>query len=352
MRTEGLFVFGINPQNVHSVDQGIAFYQELINKLRILPGVESVTIMENRLGSGWSNNSSLLVDGRKPPNSDGHQGTVRHNTVGPDFFHTLDVPILAGRDFNDADTRSAPQVAIVSELFAKRFLPNQNALGHKIGSKDPKTQKTIIGIVKDHKYRAIDEAPVPMAWAMYTQMDALGEMHVEIRVHGEPSTILPAVHKVVQQMDPNLALLRPMTQQAQFEESISQKLLFARLAEFFGLLAVALVATGLYGTLTYRVNNRIMEIGIRMAVGAQRTQVVWMIPRDSLILTVTGVAMGIPLTILVARALTSALYGVKPDDGLSYLFAVLGVSLVALVASAIPAGKAASVDPLRALRAE
>jgi ABC-type antimicrobial peptide transport system permease subunit len=164
--------------------------------------------------------------------------------------------------------------------------------------------------------------------------------------------ILPAVRKVLQQMDPNLPLLKPMRQRAQFEESISQQLLFARLAEFFGLLAVLLVATGLYGTLAYRVNNRTIEIGVRMAIGARRGQVVWMVLRDSLILTVIGVVIGIPLTALVARALASALYGVKPNDALSYLLAIFGVVLVALVASAVPAGKAASVDPIRALRAE
>ena len=129
-------------------------------------------------------------------------------------------------------------------------------------------------------------------------------------------------------------------------------MLFARLAGFFGLLAVVLVATGLYGTLAYRVNNRTVEIGVRMAVGAQRGQVVWMVLRDSLILTGIGVVIGVPLALLVAKALTSALYGVKPDDSLSYSFAVFGVALVAIVASLIPARRAANVDPLSALRAE
>ena len=129
-------------------------------------------------------------------------------------------------------------------------------------------------------------------------------------------------------------------------------LLFARLAEFFGLLAIILVATGLYGTLAYRVNMRTAEIGVRMAVGAQREQVVWMILKDSLLLTAIGVVMGIPLAMLVGRALTSSLYGVKPLDAVSYLLAVAGVTLVALAASAVPASRAANVDPLTALRAE
>jgi ABC-type antimicrobial peptide transport system permease subunit len=173
-----------------------------------------------------------------------------------------------------------------------------------------------------------------------------------MRVHGEPLEILPVVRKTVQQIDPNLPLMQPMTQRAQFEETISTQLLFARLAEFFGILAVLLVATGLYGTLAYRINNRTVEIGVRMAVGARRSQVIWMVLKDSLLLTAAGVAVGVPLAILVARALSSALYGVKPQDALSYGVAVAGVLIVALVASAIPAQRAASVDPLKALRAE
>jgi predicted lysophospholipase L1 biosynthesis ABC-type transport system permease subunit len=211
----------------------------------------------------------------------------------------------------------------------------------------------IVGVVKDHKYRSIEEEPVPMAWYMYAQIPITGKMQVELRVHGEPLAILPAARRALQQMDPNLPLIEPpITQRAQYETTISQELLFARLAGFFGLLAVLLVATGLYGTLAYRVNNRTVEIGVRMAVGAQRWQVVWMVLRDSLMLTAIGVAIGVPLASVVANALSSALYGVKPYDGLTYSLAIAGVAVVAAVASMIPARRAANVDPLRALRAE
>jgi predicted permease len=349
--TEGLVVFGVNPQNIHSVPEGIAFYQELMSKLRVLPGVESVTIMEERLGSMWSNNGDMMVDG-KLPETNGTSRWVRSNVVGPDFFHTLGVPVFAGRDFADSDTLTSPHVGIINELFAKRFLPNQDPLGHSIGTDDGKHKITIVGVVKDHKYRSIDEEPVPMAWYMYAQIPFTGKMHVELRIHGKPLAILPAARKAVQQMDPTLPLIEPTTQQAQYETTISQQLLFARLSGFFGLLAVLLVATGLYGTLAYRVNNRTVEIGVRMAVGAQRGQVVWMVLRDSLILIAIGVIMGVPLAFLIARALTSALYGVKPYDSLSYVVAVFGVAFVGVVASVIPARRAANVDPLGALRAE
>jgi predicted permease len=277
---------------------------------------------------------------------------VRSNVAGPDFFHTLGVPIIAGRDFADSDTANSPRVGIINELFAKRFLPNQNPLGHTIGTEDGRYQMTIVGVVKDHKYRSIDEEPVPMAWYMYAQIPVLGEMQVELRVQGEPLTILPAARRVLQQLDPNLPLIQPITQRAQYELTISHQLLFARLAEFFALLAVLLVATGLYGMLAYQVNHRTAEIGVRMAVGARRAQVVWMVLRDSFAVTAFGATVGVPLAILVAKTLSSALYGVSPNDALTYSLAVAGVAFVALVASLVPARRAASVDPLTALRSE
>ena len=349
--TQGLVVFGVNP-HIHSVPQGVAFYQELLRRLRVLPGVESVTIMEQRLGTGWSDNSDMMVDGKMPPAVNGTSNTVRSNVIGPDFFHTLGVPVLAGRDFNDSDNAISPHVGIINELFAKRFFPNQNPLGHTIGTDNGMYTMTVVGVVKDHKYRSIEEAPIPMAWYMYAQIPVIGIMHVEMHVNGDPLAILPSAQKVVQQIDPSLPLIEPMKQKAQYELTISQQLLFARLAGFFGLLAVVLVATGLYGTLAYRVNRRTAEIGVRMALGAQRGQVVWMVLRDSLILTAIGIAIGVTLASLLSNALASALYGVKPYDVLSYSLAVCGVIFVALVASSIPARRAASIDPMKALRCE
>jgi predicted permease len=351
MQVDGLVVFGVNP-NIQSVPAGVAFYVNLMNKLRALPGVESVTIMEERLGSWSSDNSDMMVDGKLPDMANGSSRTVRSNVAGPDFFRTLGVSVLAGRDFVDSDAATSPHVGIINQQFAERFLPNQNPLGHIIGPDNGRYQMTIVGVVKDHKYRSIDEKPIPMAWYMYAQIPVTGAMHVEMRVQGEPLAILPSARKAVQQMNPNLPLIRPMSQRAQFDTTISGQTLFARLAGFFGFLAVVLVATGLYGTLAYRVSMRMAEIGVRMAVGARRGQVVWMILQDSLLLTAAGVVIGVPLAMLVGQALTSSLYGVKPFDAVSYLLAVVGVAVVALVASAVPAGRAASVDPMRALRAE
>jgi predicted permease len=349
--TQGLVVFAVNP-HITSLTQGRSFYQALMDRLRVLPGVEAVTVMEERLGSGWSDNSDMMVDGKMPEVASGQSRTVRSNVVGPDFFHTLGIPILAGRDFLSSDTATSPHVGIINEQFAKRFFPNQNPIGHTIGTDNGQYTMTVVGIVKDHKYRSIDETPIPMAWYKYDQIPILGAMQVELRVQGKPLAILPEAQKALQQLDPSLPLIDPITQQAQYETTISQQSLFARLAGFFGLLAVVLVATGLYGTLAFRVSHRTAEIGVRMAVGAQRGQVLWMILRDSLVLTAVGIAVGLPLASLVSKALASSLYGVTPFDALSYSLAVLGVVGVALAASLIPARRAANIDPLTALRAE
>jgi predicted permease len=349
--TNGLVVFGVGP-HVESLPQGRAFYRELISRLRALPGVESVTVMEERLGSWWSDNSDMMVDGKLPDVPNGGSRTVRSNVVGPDFFRTLGVPVVAGRDFNDADTATSPHVGIINEEFAKRFFPNENPLGHQIGTDNGAYTMTVVGVVKNHKYRSIDEEPIPMAWYMYAQIPIIGRMHVELRVAGKPMAILPAAQKVVAQMDPNLPLLKPMEQRAQFEQTISNQLLFARLAGFFAVLAVVLVATGLYGALAYRVNNRTVEIGVRMAVGARRGQVVWMVLRDSLVLTAIGTVIGIPFAVLAGRALSSSLYGVQPDSAAILALAMVSIAVVATAASMIPARRAANVDPLTALRSE
>ena len=351
MKVNGLVVFGISP-HINSLPQGRQFYHELIGKLRALPGVESVSISEVRLGSWGSDNSDMMVDGKLPDVANGSSRTVRSNVVGPGFFTTLGVPVLAGRDFADSDSANSPHVGIINEEFARRFLPNQNPLGHIIGTDNGIYQMTVVGVVRNHKYRSIDEEPIPMAWYMYAQIPIIGQMNLAMRVHGEPLAILPSARQVVRQLDPNLPLIRPMTQRAQYDTTISNQMLFARLAGFFGVLAIVLVATGLYGTLAYRVNRRTAEIGIRMAMGAGRGQVIWMILRDSLVLTAAGVGMGVPFAMLLGRALNSSLYGVKPLDGASYLFAVFGVACVALAASAVPAHRAASVEPLTALRTE
>ena len=177
-------------------------------------------------------------------------------------------------------------------------------------------------------------------------------MQYALRTRGDPDALLSDVRRILRDIDPNLPLKQPMTQRAQFEESISSDLLLANLSVFFGLLAALLVAVGLYGTLSYRIGRRSGEIGVRMALGARREQVLWMVIRESLILAAAGLIVGVPFSLLVARLLRSNLYGLSQTDLVTFITALLGIAIITLVASFIPARRAASIDPIQALRSE
>lgn len=352
-KPQGLLVFGVQPQHAHSAEESIAFFVALQQRLRTIPGVESVSMAMNRPGSGWSNNNSgVLVDGHKANGIEPEQVTFRGNVVGADYFHTMGVPFVQGRDFSDGDSHTAPKTVIVNETFATKYLGTLNATGHILSDGKGTDPSLIIGVVKNHKYTSITEEAMPMLWTAYTQGGAVNQLNIEMRVHGDPLAMLPTVRKIITPIDPDMPLLEPMTQTAVFEQSISQQALFGRLAGCFGVLAVVLIATGLYGTLAYRVSRRSAEIGVRMALGAQRSQVVWMVLRGSLLLCAAGVVLGVPLAMAAGKGLESSLYGMKSLDAASYAFAIVGVALVALLASAVPASRAASVDPASALRME
>ncbi len=348
-KTEGLLVYGVTPHfSNHDESQAIAFYRELLDRMRSLPGVESVTLMQNRIGSDWSNNTGAVVDSRRPETS---SDILRWNAVGPDYFQTLGVGLLYGRDINDADTQKSEKVAIVNQTFVNRFLKGRRALGHTV-SFTSKFAFTIVGVAEDSKYTNVREQPMPMAYFPYTQLGGLGTMHVELRAAGNPIRLLPAVQRSLADYAPDLAMLQPMTEQKQFDESISGDKLIARLALFFGLLAVVLVATGLYGTIAYNVNRRTSELGIRIALGAAQSQVLWLILREGLLICSIGIAVGLPVAFGATRLLASQLYGLKPGDPLSMAAAILGILVVTGAACLIPARRAALVDPTVALRNE
>jgi predicted permease len=352
IRTTGLLVFGVTPpQAAKTGPEVLQFYQRLTERLRALPGVESLTLMQNRIGSGWANNTTAYVDGAKPA---GESSPMRWNAVGPDYFRVLGASLVLGRDFNDADSATAPKVAIINQTFADRYLANKNPIGHMVAfGNGPKAPVfTIVGVAANTKYTGVRESDRPMAYFPYTQISGVATMHFELRTQGSPLAMLPNAQRVVHEFGPDLPLLQPTTQQDQFRESFTSERLFAQLSLSFGLLAAVLVATGLFGTLAYRVNRRTAEIGVRMALGAQRSQVLWMVLRESLVLCAIGTAVGLPVAFAGARLLRSILFGIGPADAASFTAALVGIALVALVASWVPARRASSVDPIVALRYE
>jgi ABC-type antimicrobial peptide transport system permease subunit len=237
----------------------------------------------------------------------------------------------------------------------QRFLKGRAPLGHQV-SFTPKLAYTIVGVAANSKYEGVREKAIPMAYFPFTQVQGmdvgLGAVHFELRTAGDPASFLPEVRKTVASFGPDLALLQPMTQRAQIENSISDDRLVARLSICFGCLAVVLVATGLYGTLAYSVSRRTAEFGIRMAIGAQRRELLWMILGQSLVICLFGLALGLPLALASTRMLGSLLYGLASYDPLTICLATLGIIAVTVAASLLPARRAATVDPVVALRYE
>jgi len=350
LRVDGLLVFGTDAFSVHNDEEKDHFYQNLLARVRAVPGVESATLVSHRLGSGWGWNSIWAIDGVKPQGP--HSEMMSANSGGPDFCHTLGIPVLRGRDITDADTRSAPKVVLVNETFAKRFFPKGNVLGHSVGEDKPEDRFTIVGVIGDSKYKRVDEKTKPTLYFPYAQHTAIPNMQVELRTSGNPEALIPSVRAVLHDLDPNLPMQKPMTQRAQFDESFSQARLFARLSISFAVIAVLLVATGLYGSLAYGVGRRTSEIGVRMALGAQRSQVLWMVLRESLLISAVGIFVGTPLAFVGTRVMQSMLFGLGPNDVLSFAAAVLCVTLVAIAAGLMPARRAATMDPIAALRYE
>jgi hypothetical protein len=258
--------------------------------------------------------------------------------------------MVAGRDISQSDSQTAQRVVVVNQTLVDRYLKGIFPIGHTVG--DAKHVATIVGVARDSKYASSDEEPMPMIWGSYGQQKVIQSMDVEIRASGDPMSLLPAVRRIVRDLDPNAPLGKPQLLRTGFEETYLMPALFARLAIFFGALAATLVAVGLYGTLAYRVSRRTIEIGVRMALGAARAEVLWMIVRESLFLIVAGLIVGWPLAWFTSRLMASMLFRLSPHDSVSFVAAGLGMLLVSLAAALIPARRAASIEPIQALRSE
>jgi len=348
MQAESLLTFDISPQNVPNDAQALLFYQRLLDRIQALPGVRAVSLVRFRPGSGWLESGDITLDGVVLREASGSRTEVNANGVGPGFFQTMGIPVLQGRDIAGSDRPDSPGVAVVNEEFARRFLPN-GALGHRI---DDHPGSEIVGVVKDSKYKRVAEQAAPTVYYPLAQRGMTGQITVEVRAWGEPIALLPEIERAARELDPNMPLQKPMSQAAQFEESYLTPRLFSRLAVGFGLLAAFLVATGIYGTLAYRVQRRRGEIGVRIALGASRAAVLQMVLRESLWLALAGFIVGLPLCLAVSRLLRTQLYQLNALDPASFLAAAAITLFVVFGAALLPARKAASVNPMEALRAE
>jgi predicted permease len=349
MRADRVLAFRTHPVGVADNRTMLTFYTRLAERLRELPGVQSVSMAEQRPGSGWTDAGLLTLDGRHYQYDDG-RGLLYYNVVGSDYFETLEIPILMGRGITAEDSAASTKVAVVNQTFVDRFFKGSSPIGHTLNSGT--ATASIVGVVRNNKYQEAGEEPRAMAWYSFRQSPTIDTMDVELRVAGDPMTMLPQIRRLVREIAMDAPVQNPMTLQSQFKKGYELPLLLARLGVFFGGLAALLLAVGLYGTLAYRVNRRTMEIGLRIALGAARGRVLWMVVRESLMMVVAGLAIGLPLAWIGSRLMASVLYDMQPQDPISLAIASVTVLTVSLVAAAIPARRAASIQAMCALRSE
>ncbi|HET7208138.1 MAG TPA: ABC transporter permease, partial [Terriglobales bacterium] len=334
--------------------QLIEYEREMSARLAALPGVRSVTASENGLFSGTESADQMKIEGYTP--SRDKDRVVYWDQVGANYFHALGIPILAGREFGPQDTPTSLKVAIINESMTKFYFGHANPIGRKmwIDDQEHKDQPMeIVGVardVRDHTLRG----PVQRRFYVPTgqALDAIYAINFEIQTAGKPQDLTEPVRKAFAALDANVPVSRIRTLDELVDSSISKDILVARLSTFFGLLALVLACVGLYGVMSYTVSRRTREIGVRMALGAQRTQVLGMVLNEGLKLVLIGIVVGIPVALLASRVFSSMLFGLSPADPLSMLTVIAVLGSIATLAGLIPARRATKVDPMVALRYE
>ncbi len=352
--TANLVGFAVDPpMNGYKQERSLDFFRQLRENLDALPGVESSALAIIPVLSGDEWDSSMAVEGfaHKPSETpDPHM-----QFISPEYFKTMEVPILQGRDFRMTDGRGAPLVCIVNEKFARRYFKDGLALGKHIGmGGDPGTKLNIeiVGVARDTKYESMrDEVPLEV-YRPYHQVEFVLGMYAYVRTSRQPEQAFSSIRQVVNNLDPNLPLFQMKTISAQMEESLITERLVATLSTGFGVLATVLAAIGLYGVMAYMVAQRTREIGVRMALGAASGDVLWLVMKDVFVLAGIGIAVGLGAAWGLTRMVKSQLYGIEPNDMLTIVAATLGIACVALLAGYVPARKATRVEPMIALRWE
>jgi putative ABC transport system permease protein len=338
--------FDFSPLKLPPASQ-MAYKRELLARMQSIPGVSSAaeTLVVPLSHSGWDNNIDIP---RGPQRQD-----AMFNRVSPGYFRTMETTLLAGRDFNQTDTPGSPRAAIVNEAFARKFMNGTNPLGTVFNdSGKPDQTYQIIGLVKDTKYYEMREDDLPIAYLSFTQKNGPEEESKLMIRSDEPLTsLISSVKQAASEMNPSLVLTFTVLK-TQIREGLLREQLMATLSGFFGALATILAMVGLYGVISYMVVRRRNEIGVRIALGANRYDILVMVLKEAAILLVIGLAIGTGLALAAGTAAASMLYGLKPGDPLTLGAAITGMVAVAMIASLLPAQRAAAVHPMEALREE
>ncbi len=347
-----LMLFRVSPGLNRYDDARIsALYDELGTRIAAVPGVRSVGLSHLALLSGASNTTSIYIEGLPPPPS-GERNEMYRIVASPGFFETLQIPVLAGRGFSDRDTETSPKVALLNDAAVRAYFGGETPVGRRFGhSPEENAEFEIVGVVRDVRYASVREPAPPTMFVPYRQTRVAQTMF-EVRTAGEPLATVNAIREAVRQVDPNLPITDVTTQRAEIDERYQQEQIFARAYLLFGGLAVLVASVGLFGLMSYSVARRTNEIGIRMALGAQPQWVMGLVMRESMTLASIGVAAGLAGALAAGRLVASQLYEVSAFDPTTVTAATLTLLMISALAAAIPARRAARVDPMDALRIE
>ena len=347
---ENVLLFELNARKAGHKDPEIAaFYGDLQKRFSAIPGVRNASLSQSPLIEA-GHGTDFNVPG-KPSDP-----ATRYLTVGPAFFTTMQIPILAGREIEERDHAGSPAVAVINEVFAKVNFGDENTLGRHLvlGDGTPHARDLqIVGVSKNTRYGGLKRDIPPVVYIPYDQGFPLPrEMVFALRTAGDPLVYVNTVREIVHQADARVPVTSVKTQKAEIDETINQEIVFAELCTAFAILALVIACVGLYGTVAYNVARRTGEIGIRMALGAQRGNVVWMVLREVIVLAIVGLAISLPTAFGTSKFVSSFLFGMKPNDPVALTSAVVALLAAALVAGYAPARKASRIDPMTALRHE
>jgi putative ABC transport system permease protein len=354
--TGHLMTFGLDPADSgYDRDRVVPTVNSAVDTVQRIPGVSSVAATTDPVLTGDGSISSVVVEGHKA--SEEEKMGFECPWVTPGYFATLKEPLLVGREFTAADAREAPKVAIVNVSFAKRFFGSaQNALGHMIGTSETNDEgrpdTIIVGVVGDIKHKDLRTDIGPAVYRPYVQKKDPDGVEIYARTSQSPEMVENAIRQAIHGMDPTLVINGMRTMEAQVDQSASDERALAILAIAFSALAMVLAAVGLYGVLAYSTEQRTREIGVRLALGSQRSGVVLLVVREMSIIAAIAIAVALPSIVVLARLFRSQLYGVTTSDPLTLAGAVVLAAVMVTLAAVLPARRAASIEPMQALRTE
>jgi macrolide transport system ATP-binding/permease protein len=347
---ENILLFSLNARQAGHRDPEIAtFYTDLRNRFESIPGVRSATLSQSSIinagHAGRTYRGTIKIGAVSIPGA----GVL---VVGPRFLTTMQIPILAGREIDDRDQAGSTPVAVISERLARTYFGNENPVGRRITFVDENRDLEIVGVSANVRYGGLKEDESPMTVFTAVSQTSPDGMTYALRTVGDPLSYVKSVYEIVRKADSRIPVTNAVTQTAEIDRTIIHEVMFAKLCTGFAVLALLIACVGLYGTMSYSVARQVGEIGIRMALGAQRGAVVWMVLRRVLLLAAVGLAISVPAALSGTQFVKSFLFDTRPNDPGTLALAAVVLLSAAILAGYAPARRASRIDPMAALRQE